>query len=187
MPKTIDLLTVVDPLGLPDNRYTLDTPINQIPMLDITTLNKNVWMLAENNSVISGQGTWNLTIQAAPGDTIRWWDTAVVQDTDEDVIIVGFSTGDNWGTILGTPVADTRGCGVAYIKSGFDFKTLQNLKFAMNSFQNNFISAQVLPQAKLGTSVNYYVVAAKLLVRNVSDPQLKALYRFDPKITIVGS
>jgi hypothetical protein len=187
MPKVIDILTVVDPAGLGNNTVPLTTPINQIPQLSVDTLNRYVWMLGENGSVTGGQGTWHLSINASPGDTIRWWDTAVVQDTNEDVIIVGFNPSSNWNQVLSAPVSDTKGCGIAYIKSGFSFQTLANLQFAMNSFQNNFISATVLPAAQLGVAVNYYLAVAKLSVNNVTTPVLNGLYLFDPTITIVGS
>ncbi len=185
MPKTIDILTVLDPFGFSDNTIPLSTPINQIPMVSISTLNKNVWMIAEHESVEAGQATWNLSIKASPGDAIRWWDTSVVQDTNEDMIIVGFQTYSNWESVLEDPTSDTQGTGYAYIKSGFQFSSLANLKFAMNSFQNNFVQTVVKQGAVTGTRVSYYLIVAKLDTRNVGDPQLKGLYRFDPTITIV--
>lgn len=186
MPKTIDILTVVDPLGFPDNSVGLSTPISQVPMSSVQTLNNNVWMIVEHQSVQAGQATWHLSIKASPGDTIRWWDTSVVQDTNEDMIIVGFQTFNNWNLVLEEPTSDTKGCGIAYIKEGFDFSSLADLRFAMNAFQNNYIQAVIRPNASVGTQVSYYLVMAKIDTSQVGNPQLKGLYRFDPTITIVA-
>ncbi len=183
MPK-IDILTVVDPLGFPDNSEPLTTSIDEVPMVSTSVLDKNVWMIAEHVSVSDGQATWKLSINASEGDIIRWWDTSVVQDTNEDMIIVGFKTSTNWSDVLEDPTSGTKECGIAYIKSGFSFTELNDLQFAMNSFQNNYIQTKVKQGAKKGTQVTYYIVMAKLDTSKVGVPVLKGLYRFDPKITI---
>jgi len=185
MQPTIDILTVIDPLGLPDNSARLSTPTGSIPMLTVDALKKYVWMIAENASVESGQATWNLSIKAKAGDRIRWWDVSVVQDTGIDVIIIDFAVSSNWSSVLADPVADTQADGVGYIKSGFKFGNISGLKFAMNSYQNNYVAANVLTDAARGTRVSYTLTVAKLDVRIVGEPGIKGLYRFDPTIVIV--
>jgi len=186
MPKTIDILTVMDPLGFANNNTPLKTPIDSVPMASVSTLNANVWMLGENNSVIDkSQGTWNLSVKASPGDTIRWWDTSVIQDVGSDMIIVGFETSPEWSKVLDDPQAGTKETGVAYIQSGFDFKTLANLQFTMNAFQNNHVWTKVKTGAAIGMKVTYHLIVAKLDVSTVGTPKLQGLYRFDPTITIV--
>jgi len=183
---TIDVLTVIDPVGFEDNNLPLTTSIYSIPNISNYLLTNNVKMIAETGSVRYGQSTSNIGINARQGDTIRWWDTSVVQDTNEDMIIVGFQKYSNWDTIMGTATADTMGVGLAYIQSGFSMDTLANLKFSMNSFQNNFIKATVLNNAPIGGNASYYLIVAKLDVSQVGTPKLKGLYRFDPSITVVS-
>lgn len=182
---TIDILTVIDPLGLADNSATLTTPIQNIPMLSTAILNAYVWMIAESASVRSGQATWNLSIEARANDTIRWWDVSVVQDTNTDIVIIDFAVSSNWSSVLEQPTAGTQADGVAYIQSGFQLGNISQLKFAMNSFQNNYIATTVKPNAAPNTTVNYTLTVAKLDVSRVGTPALKGLYRFDPTIIIV--
>lgn len=181
----IDILTVIDPLGFDNNSVPLSTPINQIPNISNYLLTNNVKMIAETGSVSYGQATSNIGINAKRGDTIRWWDTSVIQDTNEDLIIVGFQKYSNWDTVMNEPQSKTKGIGMAYIQSGFSLDTLANLQFAMNSFQNNYIEAIVRNDAPIGTTIYYYLIVAKLNVSQVGGPTLDGLYRFDPSITVI--
>ncbi|HJV79117.1 MAG TPA: AidA/PixA family protein [Paludibacter sp.] len=183
---TIDVLTIIDPIGFVDNSLPLTTPIDNIPMVSTSLLNTNVRMIGETGSINYGQATWNLGINVRRGDTVRWWDTTVVQGTNEDMIIVGFKKYTDWDSVMGTALANTMGVGMAYIQSGFALDNLSNLKFAMNSFQNNYIEANVLNNAPIGKTVSYYLVVAKLDVSQVGTPILKGLYRFDPSITVIA-
>lgn len=183
---TIDILTVIDPVGFDNNSLPLTTPINQIPNISNYLLSNNVKMIAETGSVNYGQATSNVGVNAKRGDVIRWWDTTVIQGTNEDMIIVGFQKYSNWDTVMRDPSANTMGLGMAYIQSGFSMDSLANLKFAMNSFQNNYISATVRDDAPIGATIYYYLVVAKLNVAQVGTPKLDGLYRFDPSITIIG-
>jgi len=183
---TIDVLTVIDPIGFADNNLPLTTPIDNIPMVSTSLLNTNVRMIGETGSINYGQATWNLGINVRRGDTVRWWDTTVVQGSNEDMIIIGFKKYTDWDSIMGTATADAMGVGMAYIQSGFTIDNFSNLKFAMNSFQNNYIQAKVLDNAQIGKTVSYYLVVAKLDVSHVGTPILKGLYRFDPNITVIA-
>lgn len=183
---TIDVLTVIDPIGFADNRLPLTTPINQIPMVSTSLLNTNVRMIGETGSINYGQATWNLGINVRRGDTVRWWDTTVVQGSNEDMIIVGFCKYTDWDSVMNTASANSMGVGMGYIQSGFSLDNLSNLKFAMNSFQNNYIEASVVSNAQIGKTVSYYLIVAKLDVSQVGTPVLKGLYRFDPSITVIS-
>jgi hypothetical protein len=183
---TIDILTVIDPVGFENNSLPLTTPITSIPNIRPDLLNNNVKMIAEYGSVNYGQATSNLGVKVRKGDTIRWWDTSIVQGTNEDMVIVGFQTYSNWGQVMATPTAQTMGVGMAYIQSGFVMDNLSNLKFSMNSFQNNYIEARVLNSATPGSNVYYYLIVAKLDVAHVGEPKLNGLYRFDPYITVIA-
>ena len=190
MAKTIDILTVIDPLGLPDNLQhlrnpPLSTPIQDIPMLSIADLRKYVWMIGENDSVVENQASWNLHIKASQLDQIRWWDVTVVQDTMTDVIIIDFAVSSNWSSVLDQPTAHVKLDAIAYIENGFQLGNISNLEFTMATLRNNYITAQVKENAQLGTIVNYTLTVAKLDIRGVQAPPVKALYRFDPTITIV--
>lgn len=182
----IDVLTVIDPVGFDDNTLPLTTPITSMPFISNYLLTNNVKMIAETGFVNYGQATSNVRINVRQGDTVRWWDTSVVQDTNEDMVIVGFETSSNWNAVMGAASAKTKGVGLAYIQSGFNMSSLANLTFSMNSFQNNYIEAQVLANAPVGTTVAYYLVVAKLDVSQVGGPTLKGLYRFDPSITVIA-
>jgi hypothetical protein len=181
---TIDILTVTDPKKFPDNNCTLKTPFDQIPVINNLS---DVWMLAESAFVRSGQGTWNLSINAKPGDIIRWWDTTVVQETGEDLILVGFLPGNAslWSKCFEPYEAKTDPTGWGYIISGFKPGDISNVQFGMVSFQQNYISAKVKSNAEKGIDIMYYIVLAKLDVSRVAAPTLKALWRIDPHITIV--
>jgi hypothetical protein len=183
----IDILTVIDPVEFENNSLPLTTPIDDIPNISYNEdpVKNNVRMIAEHGSVNDRQATSNIEIKARGGDVIRWWDTSIVQDTDHDMIIVGFQKGTNWDVVMEDVSAKTRGVGRAYIKSGFDMKNLSHLQFASNSFQNNYIQATVKENAPIGTTSYYYLVVAKLDVSKVNDVKLKGLYRFDPSITVI--
>lgn len=183
---TIDVLTVIDPVGFADNAIPLTTPISSMPFISNYLLTNNVKMIAETGSVNYGQATSSVGINVRQGDTVRWWDTSVIQDTNEDMIIVGFETYSNWNAVMGAASAKTKGVGLAYIQSGFNMSSLANLTFSMNSFQNNYIEAKVLANAPIGSTVYYYLVVAKLDVSQVGGPTLKGLYRFDPSITVIA-
>lgn len=183
---TIDVLTVIDPIGFADNSLPLTTPVDQIPMVSTSLLGTNVRMIGETGSVDYGQATWNLKINVRRGDIVRWWDTTVVQGTNEDMIIVGFYKYTSWDTVMGPASAQTMGVGMAYIQSGFSLSNLSNLKFAMNSFQNNYIEATVRGDAPIGQVASYYLIVAKLDVSQVGTPVLKGLYRFDPSVRVIA-
>lgn len=182
---TIDILTVIDPVGFQDNSLPLTTPISAIPWVPDVLLN-NVKMVAETGSIRYGQATSNVGINVRRGDTVRWWDTSVVQGTNEDMIIVGFQKYSDWESVMTPAAAKTMGVGMAYIQSGFQLDNLSNLTFAMNSFQNNYIEAHVQSNAPIGTTVTYWLVVAKLDVSQVGTPKLKGLYKFDPTITVIA-
>lgn len=181
----IDVLTVIDPIGFPDNNLALTTPISNIPWLPNALLN-NVKMIAETGSYNYGQASSNVGINVRRGDSVRWWDTSVVQGTNEDMIIVGFQKYSDWDSVMGPAVAKTMGVGMGYIQSGFQLDNLSNLTFAMNSFQNNYIEAIVQSNAPIGKQVTYWLVVAKLDVSQVGTPKLKGLYKFDPSITVIA-
>ena len=133
----IDVLKVIDPVGFADNEVNLSTPIGNIPMVSTSLLSAYVTMIGESGSVSYGQASWKLGINVRRGDTVRWWDTSVVQGTNEDMIIVGFNKYTDWDSVMGTATANTMGVGMAYIQSGFVLANFSNLKCSMTSFQNN--------------------------------------------------
>jgi len=183
----INIKTIVNADYFRDNRCTLNTPIEDIPVIN-PPRNQGVWMIADKN-VISGQASpYSLTISAKKGDEIRWWDSPIAQNEEEiDIMIIGFCLRGRqereWNNVFSSTTSCEKPVGMASIDSGLKINNIHDLKFSQSAFKSNCISAIVRNDAPT-TTLYYYLILGKFDVSHTGEAKLKGIYQIDPVIRI---
>jgi hypothetical protein len=103
MSKIIGMMVLVDSAALiKDKRIQAmiesASVAEEIPVFTLTEeddFSSYIFMMADRRHVVNGQGTNNLTVKAAPGDELRWWEANIYQNSPFEIMIKEVSPAAN--------------------------------------------------------------------------------------------
>jgi hypothetical protein len=95
MSNVIGMMVLVDSAALlKDSRIkaliNADLTTSEPPVFTINEddqFSSFIYMMADRRHVVNGQGTNSLTIKAAPGDELRWWETNISKHSAFEIMI----------------------------------------------------------------------------------------------------
>jgi hypothetical protein len=103
MSNVIGMLVLVDSAALIKDRriqaiiesasVAEETPVFTLKEED--DFSSCIYMIAEGRHVVNGQGTNNLTVKAAPGDELRWWEANIFNNSPFEIMIKEVSPAAN--------------------------------------------------------------------------------------------
>ena len=177
--STIDLMIAIDTVSLASApTSTSDSPAG--------CDHAKAFMITDASHVVSGNGTADLAMQAATGDTLRIWGTSLSHQVEDEVFIYDFTHWDPQGKNSTPGVLDA---------AGLTYQSFPKIMMVPADGQDNHEPPKVTAQSK---NVNYAEILVSkygteyFMVRFVvygplpeTGPRpVRGYYQWDPSITV---
>ncbi|WP_010663409.1 AidA/PixA family protein [Marinilabilia salmonicolor] len=194
MSNVIGMMVLVDSAALLKNRRIQEflkqnSEAREIPVFTIREedeFSSSIYMVADHRHVVNGQGTNNLTIKAAPGDELRWWETNISNNSPFEVIIKEVSPATNtnlkWQDIFHHTPSLNLSSYTGNQSIGLKGKDLfWTAAFTDHKYQTQIKEDTLL--SELNINLDYHI---DLQIMNKSHPEEKpvCIFRWFPKIQL---